>query len=238
MSQIKELGHFGAENGPGLAWYKQQFADRGDALAVGEITPTYIVTPRAIEQMAATVPDARLFIVLREPVSRAYSAYQLFKGKRWADVSFAAAAQPGSDLIRYGQYAASLERLFEHFPREQVKVFVYDDVSAEPAKVLAELFEFIGVDPTYQPAALTQRYNRVIMPRAQAALGKLGLGSMVEAIKATPLGPWIKRTHARLGKKAGDTLPAEDRRRIASYFTDDITRVESLIDRDLSAWRK
>jgi hypothetical protein len=237
MSADKELGYFGAERGRGLDWYRRQFADRGEALAFGEITPTYIVDRQAILQMAETVPDAKLFLVLREPVSRAYSAYQLFREKRFAGKSFAEAAQPDSDLIRYGQYAAQLKTLFEHFPTEQVKVFLYDDITARPDWVLAELFEFIGVDSTFRPAALTQRYNRVILPRTQAMLGKLGLGELVESIKATPIGPWIKRVHARMGKKPDQTLSPEDRQRIAAYFADDLTRVEQMIGRDLSAWR-
>lgn len=237
MSAEKELGYFGAEQDPGLDWYRQQFADRGDALAVGEITPTYIVDRQALVQMAETVPDAKLFLVLREPVSRAYSAYKLFREKRFAGISFAEAAQPESDLIRYGRYAEQLETLFEHFSPAQVKVFLYDDISARPESVLSDLFEFIGVDRTYQPAALTQRYNRVILPRTQATLGKIGLGRLVEAIKATPIGPWIKRTHARMGKKAGQSLSSEDRQRLAGYFADDLVRLEKIIDRDLSAWR-
>lgn len=237
MSAQKELGYFGAEPDPGIAWYEQQFADRGEAIAVGEITPTYMVSEASIRQMAAVVPEARLIAVLREPVSRAFSAYQLFKSVRWADVSFAQAAQRESDLIRYGLYAQQLEMLYGYFHPAQVKVFLYDDITASASAAVSELFEFIGVDPSYRPASLGERYNRVIFPRTQALLSKLKLGGVVEAIKATPVGPWIKRTHARTGRRAQDAMTPEDRQRIKAHFSDDISKLERLLGRDLSAWR-
>ena len=43
--------------------------------AVGEATPTYLADPVALDRMAATIPDARLLAVLRDPVDRAYSHY-------------------------------------------------------------------------------------------------------------------------------------------------------------------
>lgn len=238
MPSQKELGYFGGQRERDLNWYHQQFLHGSKAKALGEITPTYILERRAIEQMLATVPTAKLFVVLREPFSRAYSAFQLFKQKRWANMTFAQAAQRDSDLVRYGLYADQLEALYEYFPPSQVHVILYDDVLAKPQAVLAQLFDFIEVDPTFHPPACTQRYNRVIMPKMQANLYKVGLGQLVDAVKATPIGPWIKRVHARTGKDACDTLGTRDRKRIASYFAADIDRVEQIIERDLSAWRQ
>jgi hypothetical protein len=62
----------------GVDWYASRFEGAGDALAVGEASPSYMYWPTAIERMASVVPDARLIALLRDPVERAYSHYLLF----------------------------------------------------------------------------------------------------------------------------------------------------------------
>lgn len=238
LTATKELDYFGVEDGRDLDWYRSQFAD-GSAYDVrGEITPTYMVSPRALDELAATVPDARLFLVLREPVSRAYSAYQLFRERRYGDQPFEAVCTPETDLVRYGRYAEQLEEIDRRFTPEQVKVFVYDDLEADPAGLLRELFTFLGVDPTFEPSVLSRRYNRIMFARTQATLSRLGLGFAVEWVKGNRLGDWIRAMHARRGKRGSGRIAEVDRRRIAGYFADDIERLEQRLGRDLSAWRR
>ena len=66
----KELHFFSSQFDRGLAWYESCFAAANGQMAVGEITPTYL-HEAPIERIAATLPAARLFLVLREPVARA-----------------------------------------------------------------------------------------------------------------------------------------------------------------------
>jgi len=237
LPEEKELDYFGRRDGRGPAWYADRFeAGRGYA-ARGEITPTYMVDERAIEQMRGSAPEAKLFAVLREPVSRAYSAYQLAREKRYRDRRFSEACTPASDLVRYGLYAEQLEAVWRHFPRERVKVFLYDDLSADPGGVLRELFAFLGVDDRFVPTSLTRRYNRIMFPAAQRRLRAVGLGWAIEGVKRTPLGDWVRAAHRRAGRNAAGALSRSDRQRVAGYFRDDIDRLEAMLGRDLSAWR-
>jgi hypothetical protein len=48
---------------------------------VGEVTPDYVASEDALDRIARTLPDAKLFLILRDPVDRVYSAYWLFKQK-------------------------------------------------------------------------------------------------------------------------------------------------------------
>lgn len=237
LPEEKELDFFGSRDGRGLGWYGERFeAGRGYA-ARGEITPTYMVDERAIAAMHRVAPGAKLFAVLREPVGRAYSAYQLAWEKRYRDRSFAEACTETSDLVRYGRYAEQLETVWRYFPRSRVKVFIYEELSADPAGLLRELCAFLGVDEGFEPASLTRRYNRIMFAAAQRRLRAAGLGWAIEAVKRTPVGDWVRAAHRRAGRKAGDVLSASERRRVAGYFRDDIDRLEALLGRDLSAWR-
>lgn len=238
LTAEKELDFFGVDDGRSLDWYRAQFEPGASYDARGEITPTYMVSPKALDELAACVPEAKLFLVLREPLSRAYSAYQLFRERRYGDRPFEAVCTPQSDLVQYGRYAAQLAEIDQRFPPDRVKVFLYDDLEADPGGLLRDLFAFLGVDPAFEPTALRRRYNRIMFAGTQATLHRLGLGAAVEWVKGNRLGDWIRAAHARTGKHRGMPLAEADRRRIAGYFADDIDRLEQRLGRDLSAWRR
>src|SRR5437762_2920456 len=70
----KEVNFFDLEFHRGLDWYRAQFDRVEDGQVVGEASPNYMFSEDAVQRMAALLPDAKLIAILREPVSRAYSA--------------------------------------------------------------------------------------------------------------------------------------------------------------------
>src|SRR5688572_19406956 len=75
MPPKKELHFFDWNWDRGLDWYRAQFRDATPGAIIGEATPIYIVYREAMERLAKACPEARLLVVLRDPVSRAYSHY-------------------------------------------------------------------------------------------------------------------------------------------------------------------
>ena len=71
----KEIHFFDVKWDRGIAWYHTRFEGYAGQTAIGEATPTYLADPVALDRMAATIPDARLVAVLRDPIDRAYSHY-------------------------------------------------------------------------------------------------------------------------------------------------------------------
>jgi hypothetical protein len=233
----KELHFFDVHYDEGLAWYEAYFEGSDGYKAVAEVTPSYLCIESAIPRMAEILPEARLFAVLREPVQRAYSAYKLLHEK-YRGLSFREACEDSDYLIRYGLYAGQIERLFRYYPRERVKILIYDDITRAPGRALADLFAFLGVDTGFVPPSTYTLYNRVMYPKVQAALKRAGLHWGVDLIKGSALGSWIKRREARR-KRDGDTAVATDAAhlgRLKTTFRDDILRLQDLIGRDLSAW--
>ena len=204
--------------------------------AVGEITPGYLDHDLAIGRIAAAIPDVKLFVVLREPAQRAYSAYRLFKD-RYQDWTFAQACQRGQDLVRLGCYAQHLTRVFKHFPRQQVKVFLYEDLVDQPHACLAGLLRFLSVDPGFVPKNMTQRYNRVLYPKTQALLARWRMTWAVDAVKATPIGAWFRNQKNSPQKEAAQSAdPDREMAQVRAMFRDDVRQLQTLIDRDLSSW--
>jgi Sulfotransferase domain len=177
---FKELHFFDDSFWRGIDWYRASFPLvssrsiarlRGGDLITGEASPSYLFHPGVPARVAATLPDVRLIALLRDPVERAYSHYQLMQRKQWEPLSFedALAAEEerlaGEEeriiadpryfsfhyrhhsYVKRGLYADQLESWFVHFPREHLLVLRAEDFFARPADVFAEVLAFLALRP-------------------------------------------------------------------------------------------
>jgi hypothetical protein len=234
MTKKKELHFFYVNYERGLPWYEEQFAEAGGRPARGEITPDYLYHDAALQNIARDVPDVRLFVILRNPVDRALSQYALHKD-RVGGASFASVARPDSEFVDRGLYFKHLKVVYSHFAPERVKVMLYDDLERTPAAFVSELYEFVGVDPDFRPASLRTRYNRVIYPGLQRKLLDSRMGWLIDAVKASRLGDWIRGRHSG-HRRDGDEAKPSDVGRLVEYFQDDVACLAQMLDRDLSHW--
>lgn len=235
MPAVKEVHYFDENYERGSAWYAAHFAECPPGAIRGEITPNYLDVPAAAERIARDCPDVRLFAILREPVSRAISSYQLL-GHRFSEKSFDEACQPGKYLVDLGLYAKHLKRFYEYFERERIRVWLYDDVRKDPQTVLREFYQYLGVDSDFVPQAIDARSNAVVFPRTQRFLERCGLTGAINLVKQTPLVEPIKAIARKRGPSTSSPVVENDMQRYKGFFRDDILELQDLIDRDLSHW--
>ncbi len=234
MTKKKELHFFYVNYNRGLDWYESQFEEGGVARARGEITPDYMYHEAALRNIARDVPAVRAFVILRNPVERAASAYALH-AERYRGMSFREAVEHHSELLDRGMYARHLAIVRRYIPDDRLKILFYDDLKSDPQAFLDELFEFVGVAPGFRPSSLGTRYNRVIYPGLQKWLLGSGLGWSIDLDKRTPFGAAIRARHA--GARTEETgLDRRELGTIARRFADDVTLLSALTGRDLSHW--
>lgn len=128
----------------------QAFFARPEGHLSGEWTPGYMLdvwTPALLRRAA---PDARLLVLLRDPVERFRSGRTLAENRLTVGSTARAAANAA---FNRGIYADQLLRLWAAFPREQVLVLQYERCVADPAGELRRSYEFIGLEPDI-PAGL------------------------------------------------------------------------------------
>lgn len=147
-NRAKELHYFDRFHAGGFtpsdAARYEEFFPRSAGCKVGEWTPLYLSAPWIPRLLAASAPDARLLVLLRDPVERYLSALEL---------NARVAARKGAPLSRYapldafarGLYHAQLLGLLRHFDRSQVLVLQYERCSSEPRAELRRTFEFLGL---------------------------------------------------------------------------------------------
>lgn len=204
----KEVHYFDLQYGRGLDYYRSYFGirwpqrlTRGPVL-VGEASPSYIFHPAGAERIARHLPDARLIVLLRNPVDRALSHYRhnlVAQDGREAltlDEALAAETDRLSGVVsrllegdrdacitymRYsyrtrGIYVEQMQRLFEHFPREQILILKSEDMFADTRAIYRQTLDFLGLPvqelASYQPVMETTQMARqfsIDLPRMSEA---------------------------------------------------------------------
>jgi hypothetical protein len=174
----KDLHFFDRKYSRGLGWYRGHFPTRierrratrrGCALLTGEASPSYLFHPYAPVRVKQALPAVKLIVLLRNPVSRAYSQYchavELghetlpFEGAIAGEVERTAAErekiieQPGyySEAFKHrsylskGMYAEQLQAWMGLFAPEQFLILRSEDFYADPAATFGRVLTFLDL---------------------------------------------------------------------------------------------
>jgi hypothetical protein len=270
LSAVKEPKFFlsdgppPAKGGPGDAltyrehiWrrpeYEALFEPAPPGTLRGESTPLYLYDRAAMRRIRQTQPDARLIVVLRDPVERAHS--------NWTHL-WSAGLEPVGDFVRacgeeqrriaagwasfwhytgLGRYGEQLEYLFTLFPREQVLVLRYRLLVDEPTQTLNRICAFLGV----QQGVLTgiPRHNVTSHPestlshRAVAMAQRAGtaVGSLIPGLTAATLTGPLERFLQRHSRER-QPLSWDQRQELIPRFEPDIRLLEDVLGESFRDW--
>jgi hypothetical protein len=227
--------------------YSKLFGGVTDETAVGEASAGYLHSPEVPGHIRRHAPGAKLIAVLRDPAERAYSSFlHMTRDGREPLDGFEQALEVEEARIRdnwapiwhykrAGFYRPQLERYFEAFGRERIRVYLYEDLREDPLGMLRDVFNFLGVDDDFRPN-VSLRHNVSGVPRSEAFL--------VLARRLRSVAPMVRSclpSRARRYIKtrvyvAPPPLSPEVRGRLVEDYREDILRLETLIGRDLSGW--
>jgi hypothetical protein len=235
-----------------LADYEALFAARTNERAVGEASTHYLYVPEAAGRIRTRVPAARLIAVLRDPVERAFSAYQhavrdnhepLRDFEAAVDAESERAKTAGAFIYRYrdtGLYHQQLRRYYDRFAADQIRVYLHEDMEAGLPAMLRDIFGFLDIDAGFVPDTAT-RYNQSGLPRSRLvhALGShnpVVRGTRRLAKRLLPRALATRLKDARTRNLSRTQIDPEVRARLLPFFRDDILRLQDLLGRDLSRW--
>jgi hypothetical protein len=235
--------------------YAGLFAGAGQQRVIGEASTSYLWDAGSAERIRQRVPDARIIIVLRDPIQRAFSHYLMdvrdgyqekdfydavvedyrIPGKTWG-------GSPGHLYVELGLYAAQVERYLKAFGAGgQVHVILFENLRRDFRQVMQDLATFLGIaaEPLLQQDASEAR-NAYAEPKNAMALGVLRQ-------------QWLRRAAqrmvpARLRRAVRDTLllaekekPALDPRAVrflADIYRPDLARLGEMLQADLGLLSK
>lgn len=207
--------------------------------AIGEASTSYLTSGIAARELARLVPQARIIIVLRDPIPRIYSDYlmQVQTGRRVG--SFREVIMGAPETVIGSLYAPNIRRYLAHFPREQLLFLLFEELIAEPQRTLATVFRHIGVDPGAADDVELGWENKSRQPRF-AGLNRMffGTGLKSTVLRAVPRPIRHRLRPLYYSRHEPPPLSAEDRGLLLTLLGDDIAETATLIRRDLSHWRQ
>ena len=133
---------------------------RADCIA-GENTPNYLYWPPALERIRDYNPAIKLVILLRNPIDRAFSQWNMQRVRGIEPLDFVDAVRaeperleklPPEKLRKFayldrGRYGEQLQRALSLFPREQFLIVKYEEFRARQGELVAEVFRFLKLQP-------------------------------------------------------------------------------------------
>ena len=233
--------------------YEALFDEAPPGTLRGESTPFYLYRQDAQERIRALIPDAKLIVILRDPVERAHSNWthlwsagldpigDFVRACAEEDARIAAGWADFWHYTRLGRYGDQLENLFLRFPREQVFLLRYRALINAPAQTLDDICEFLGVHPgiighvpkqnvTAQPERSLTHMTVSKLLRGAAAAGRHLPGSAGTAL-TQPLERFLQQSGG-----SRQPLSWEQRQEVLPYFEDDIRLLERITEAYFGDW--
>ena len=218
---------------------------------VGDGSTTYLYQyAESIPEILQRLGQPHIILVLRNPVLRAYSAYyNLVRDGRETE-NFGTAVELEASriasnydmmwhLTSVSMYADSVHAYLQAFA--SVKVILYDDLSNDPSAVLTEIAAFLGIS-SFPKIRRAIQYSRGGVPRLKSTSGVIGRKSnktsRFRLMLEQRIGRYAFEKIGNLLLKPHPEITTYNYNKLLQVFTDDINRLEEIISRDLSHWKK
>jgi hypothetical protein len=252
--------------GPGDAHSQQEWVWRRrdyDALFAGaptgtvrlESTPFYLYARSARQRIAEELPEAKLVVVVRDPIDRAYSNWTHL----WAD-----GLEPESDFVaawraedrridagwapfwhyrRMGRYGEQLADLLDRVERERVLVVRYWQLVSRPVETLNRVASFLGIAQDRVSAVPPDNSRGFVVPGLRTAVlgGVIRTGARAGAY--APPQVWRRASRPLVtalqhgGPEQRPRLSTEQRTALLDDCADDITTLEAVLGESFEDWR-
>lgn len=224
---------------------------------VGEASTTYLMSKVAPSLIMKYRPKSKIIVCLRDPVEMAISVHgQHYKKGRENVASFETAWRlqskraeglsvpkqcPDAQLLLYGsicKLGEQMESLFDRVPRKQVLTVFLDDIKCNPISEYERVLTFLGAPrhsrtnfPVFNERQIprflfiARILHSVRIIKEKTGIGRRGLG--------------IARKIVRMNLKKDNRpeIPPRLLSEMRAYYSEDVTKLESLLGRDLSNWR-
>ncbi len=260
MSPVKEPNFFSFEEieaqklyykEKGIGDFKEYlnlFKGAKDEKVIGEASVSYLFYPKVPLKIKKLIPDAKIIIILRNPIERAYSHYLMDYKLGYINIPFEEVVYKKTNskwanlyyqqYIELGFYYQQVKRYIDIFGENQVKIFFSENLKNEPKKVIFSLFSFLKINIDFSPNN-TKLYNTYEMPKNRIFRKLYSFNFFRKSIKKIIPSSYlkiVKKTFFYKDRKPD--LNKELKKHLRKLYKEDIKKLEILINKDLSVWYK
>jgi len=200
-ASVKEVRFYNRNFRKGITWYRSHFPTllhkryleqkHGCSAVTGEATPSYVFYPHVPARLRQVVPQARLIVLLRDPVTRAYSHYQhqVREGRESLTFEEAIRKEPerlrgeyekilqdpdyldtdygGFSYLQRGIYVDQLKSWQRFFPVDQMLTIKSEELYDDPAAIMGQVLAFLNLPG--QDISEFRKYNANEYPEMDQA---------------------------------------------------------------------
>ena len=219
--------------------------------AIGEASPSYLFNEECPQLIKKHLPETKIIAVLRQPVDRAYSNFlHTRKSGREPISNFEIAfnkekerkTEKWSPLYYYesqGYYNKQLERYYSLFPKENIKILLFEDLTKNTIEICQSIFTFLNIDNTFVPDT-REKTNVSGTPKGIFGwlIMKLRYYNLMPNIQfSNYLPPFVIKFLFRSTYKKAEPLSKKVVKRLTQrFYKEDILNLEKLIGKDLRHW--
>ena len=132
-------------------------------------------------------------------------------------------------------------RYYDHFPKNNICVFTYDEFKADNQATIKKAYQFLGVkNDKYNPVRIEKNISGT--PRSNFLHTILNHDSRLKSSIKQSLSPHVlRRTRYFLDKMNlmhSEQMSHQARDKLRAYYNDDINRLSQLLNKDMSIWLK
>jgi len=244
-------------------YFKNYFHDcTSETLCKGEVDPELLFSEQAPQRLYDSFgSNLKIIVILRDPVKRAFSQYQMSKSRGIEEFSFLEAVKmerqrvvfddtdkgPNSkrkhfSYISRSLYVEQLERYFNLWDKNNLKIVIFEELLTNKNKYYDEICDFIGVSDfnfnlnlksNKASESINLRFSKLI--NTENRLRNL-LGVFIPAPFKSKILKFLRSISTR---ESSTKLAINDEIFIyKTYFHNEIETLEKLLNRDLSVWKK
>lgn len=243
-----------------LEEYLALFRDAREGQRIGEASAWYLYSASAAEEIKAFSPEARIIVMLRDPVDMMYAQHsQLLFSAQEDIVDFGEALDAEPDRRRgerlpsgpvrpenlfyrdSARFSGQLQRYLDVFGPERVHVIVNDDLAADTPGVFRGVLEFLEVDPSVEVQFGRSNPNKRVRNPVLQRLVFAPPGGLVRLAPILRRFPGVHALRALVLRANSAPAPRQPmdpglRRRLTAEFAPEVERLSTMLGRDLSAW--
>jgi len=224
--------------------YLKLFSNVKDEKAIGEASAIYLQDEKAPFLIHKIIPNAKIIIMLRDPVERAFSHFNHYKSIGFENRTFRKALDEnlkgidktsGKDYVGAGMFYDQVRRYVSTFGKNNVKIVLFDEFSKNTSNQVKEIFHFLNISSKL-PKEIENIYNQYSYTR-----GKLSQ-SILKSTKITKISRElvpeqirIKLREKVLFKKSDKPIIQEhDKNFLKQIYKNDLKKLSEFLNIELS----
>lgn len=243
----KEKHYFDKHTDVSLVEYNKLFSCNG--LLKLDITPSYMFLTDCLDKIKRTLPSdmTKVFLVLRDPIKRAESHFYMARRngneKRAFINSFCSEKESlrnnniiKNSYFKRGLYYDQVKKAYDLFGKENVRVYIFEEVIKNQQKTIDDICDFAGLDKIEVKSIHSGKgYDTKIKIFHRLCLRKL---HHIEPFIPNALCTYIHKINKKYNRKEliKEDMPVDFYNKLKDFYQDDVKKLEKIINKDLSFW--